>query len=385
MQGDKTIQFWEDYHDKNEAEEWISRPGDELNQMILDQIYSRNENKANQKFGFRKRVFSILEIGCGTSTLIRDLKKFIEERHPTVEVVAYGTDVSEVCITSNRKRDDVCARPTSTTASENDNDDGGNRIDETKKPRGLLKYEVLDVLHGEPSLKDWDLIIDKGCLDTFLFRSRTRSTSYPESLRTLLDKIHGWLTTESISNCVSTDDCKQHGALDVDMNQQRQQPTSTPSVYICITPRQKFKILRDYAGFSSVKRYPLPKTYRSKLEKKKNIKRDKEGFQSGDNDDDTIGSQNAGYMFVCSKNSSYQVGISIPFPNALNSRNTPNAENQCPNCKITFREFRNQVMKSCDTNRCTRKWIAHCMHCKNDPAKLNLRRTDCDPSITNVH
>jgi hypothetical protein len=402
MQRDKTIQFWDSYHDENDSEEWISKPGEEVLQMIFDQIDDGKRNEDDKQFRCQRRCFTILEIGCGTSTLIRDLKRYIETKHPMVDIVACGTDVSKVCIDVNKKRDCPSARPLSATANDNNTNNVNVVIDEPIDSRGSLWYEVLNVLDGEPSRKNWDLIIDKGCLDTFLFRSRQRGShnkNYPESMRKLLDNLHGWQATAILAGRAAIGHDDQCAALvEIDGNdndnenddeertkQHVQQPGGTPSVYVCITPRSKLKAVRDYAGFSSSRRYSLPKIYRSKLESKKNNENDKEAAEgrhdeTGDSESGespytctTIAS--SGFMFVCTKNDDYQVGVSIPFPTVSSRRtndNPPSDENQCPRCKRIFREFRKEEgFESRGITYCTRKWKSHCIHCKSDPVRTN--------------
>ena len=419
MQRDKTIQFWDSYHNENDSEEWISKPGEEVLQMIFDQIDDCKRNEDDKRFRCQRRCFTILEIGCGTSTLSRDLKRYIERKNPMVEVVACGTDVSKVCIDVNQKRDCLRAvRPPSAIADNNNNTNNVNVNTVIDKPssdsRGSLWYEVLNVLDGEPSRKNWDLIIDKGCLDTFVFRSRQRGShnkNYPQCLRKLLDNLHGWQATAALArpaNDVGNDEqcaaqflpnkidgnynlngdeerAKQHVLQQ--KQQQKQQPGRiTPSVYVWITPRSKLKAVRDYAGFSSVRRYSMPKIYRSKLESRKNNENNKEvapgggldetgNNESGESPDDTCTTIDAssGFMFVCTKNDDYQVGVSMPFPTvSSSSRHTnaspPSDESQCPRCERTFRKFRkDEGFESRGVTYCTRKWKSHCIHCKSDP------------------
>ena len=312
MQKDKTIQFWDDYHDENDSKEWISTPGEELLAMIFDQICNDGkESVFQQQCGSARLCFSVLEIGCGTSTLARDLKRYIEERNPMIDVIACGTDVSTVCIEINTKRDCCDAPPNSST----DSNDG---VDMGSRSRGSLWYEVLNALDGEPSRKNWDLIIDKGCLDTFLFRSRSRGSknkNYPECLRILLDNVHGWQGKDATAGeAAATDDDDQLVAArtsqtddnnitddESSTGEQAQPPGRTKSVYLCITPRRKLKAIKDYTGFSSVERYTLPKSCESTLESKN---------YSSNGDKDASKS----YMYVCTKNDDYEVGVSMPFP-----------------------------------------------------------------------
>eukprot|EP00536_Pseudo-nitzschia_multiseries_P002506 jgi/Psemu1/146346/gw1.34.111.1 len=329
MQRDKTIQFWDDYHDEKDSEEWISTPGKELLEMISDQVALST-------------VVSILEIGCGTSTLVRDLKWHIEERDPRTTVIACGSDVSRVCIDANRKRDCPCPNDGTECSSNNNGNDNDNDNDNNNNA-------------GEPSRRNWDVIVDKGCLDTFLFRSRQRGAQnkiYPESLRIVLDKIHG--------------------------NRSR---------YIFVSPRSKIKAVRDYAGFASVRKYPLPGICRSQLEGKKGNINISINIGSGGGAENTFSPGNEsvvaspGYMFVCTKNDAYRPGISQAFScdnksnNNSNSSNNSNSNNsndatvptddsRCPRCPLTFRDFRKaEQMDHRGVNYWTRRWKAHGLHC----------------------
>ena len=160
------------------------------------------------------------------------------------------------------------------------------------------------------------------------------------------------------------------------------QPGGTASLYICITPRNKLKALRDYAGFSSVKRYPLPKVRsaaepRGKLVGRKTEERKKQEDRRCDNHHPTNFSP-PGYMFVCNKNNEYQVGVSKPFAivgnnhnNHKNHDNPVNDETECPTCKQTFREFRkDENLEFRGAIFWSRKFKAHRIHCKSDPVRV---------------
>ena len=384
MQSDKTIQFWDEYHHENDSEEWISKPGEELLAMIFDQIHDgragiEEENKLQRK----KRCVSILEIGCGTSTFVRDMKRHIEERHPMIKVIACGTDVSAVCINVNNKRDCHYVCHGSSTNDDLYRTVDNNAIEMGKNTDGTLWYEVLNLLDGEPSRQNWDLIIDKGCLDTFLFRSRQRGARkklYPESLRTILDNLHGWLATTATTRSTAAG-CGNE-KIEQEKEEQRVKQELQPlvgrgGVYVCVTPRAKVKAMRDYAGFSSVKRYPLPKTYRSKLEGKKN-----DGRCSNSCGNDYRDSP--GYLFVCTKKDEYNPGISLAFPadgSGNNNSTLQSEEDECPRCMMTFREFRkDEGIKFRGLMYWTRKWKAHHIHCKGGSVSANQKSKDEDPS-----
>lgn len=364
MQRDKTIQFWDDYHDENDADEWISKPGEELLEMIIDQI--QIGDKDDEKFISQRGCVSVLEIGCGTSTLVRDLKEYIEKKNPMVDVIACGTDVSKVCIDANTKRD--CTK------------EHGDEI--RSDSRGSLWYEVLNVLNdSNPSRQNWDLIIDKGCLDTFLFRSRQRgiqNKNYPKALRILLDNIHRWQGNTSITEPTNID----HQKIREDVDEKRTNPQvplrrERPGVYICITPRPKLKAVRDYAGFSSVRRYKLPKYYGATLESKGNNGNKEERFETGRVEKSNDGGS-PGFVFVCTRNDEYEVGVSIPFPSASSSssgqgnQNPPNDTSKCSRCEQTYLEFRTKGGLECRGEAyCSRKWKSHIVHCKSGPIKTN--------------
>ncbi|VEU45147.1 unnamed protein product [Pseudo-nitzschia multistriata] len=366
MQSDKTIQFWDDYHTENNSLEWISKPGKELLAMISDQLeIEKNEDDNgcgdNDDARGRNKVVSMLEIGCGTSTLVRDVKSYVEERHSGISVVACGSDVSRVCIDTNRKRD-----------CESVDGDYSNKT--PGKGESSIWYEVLNILEGEPSRRNWDVIIDKGCLDTFLFRSRQRGAQnrvYPESLRLVLDKIHGWLaaTTPVGGSC--------GGGLD--SNRTNSSGTGGKSRFIFITPRSKIKAVRDYSGFSSVRRLPLPPMYRATLESKQccRINDNTEAgaaFRNDINSSKTIPGKESvlspGYMFVCTRNDAYQPGVSQVFVSNGSTRGSvPTDDNRCPCCLLTFRDFRKaENVEFRGEAYWTRRWKAHGLHCRGTTA-----------------
>ncbi len=359
MQREKTIQFWDNYHGENDSDEWISKPGEQLLEMILEHIDMGS--KDDEEHRSQKRCFSVLEIGCGTSTLVRDLKEYIGKRHPTVDVIACGTDVSKVCINANTKRD--CPQQSPTDTNEDERTDC---CDRESSSRESLWYEVLNVLDGKPSRQNWDLIIDKGCLDTFLFRSRQRGTQnkvYPESLRTLLDNIHKWQDSPLKR--------KSSNLNDDYVSAER------PRIYVCISPRPKLKAVRDYAGFSSVRKYKLPKNYGATLESK-NHDCHEDSKKNSSRNSNKVADNSPGFMFVCTRNDDYQVGISTPFPSKSGvpgNSNPSNDETTCPRCEMNYLEFRKDgVMESRGEPYCLRKWKSHIIHCKGDPLGFSENR-----------
>lgn len=182
--------------------------------VLLDEILmmfpqrSQEDDSAGQ--------LNTLEIGCGVSKLSRCLlQRLKQKRAGTNDLVSYrfvATDISEVCI-------DQCSLRDSQFISS---------LNETNKD--TLKYETLDILTSKPT-RQYHVILDKGTLDTFLFRSkRTKKGSelYPSLLLPLLNNIHAWL--------------KSGGK------------------YIIISPRGRIKAVRDYIGFNNINVFPLMST-----------------------------------------------------------------------------------------------------------------------------
>jgi hypothetical protein len=164
---EKTIQFWNDLHaatagDQPETkQEWIYESSDHLFQMILAPIIMTDDDENDDT---KKNVVQILEIGCGTSTLAADLCDYWnrtyyynnsasdpqEEDRPwrrRRRMTMVATDTSAVCIEqqrANNQHPDQCS------------------------------YEVWNILEPRDDNDKWkfDLVVDKGCVDTILFRAK---------------------------------------------------------------------------------------------------------------------------------------------------------------------------------------------------------------------
>ncbi|KAL7547202.1 hypothetical protein ACHAWF_010517 [Thalassiosira exigua] len=263
-----------------------------------------------------KRV-DVLEIGCGVSQLSRSLlqrllhKNINQNQAHQFDFVA--ADISTVCIEHNRKRD-------SDFVASLDNADGS------------LHYKVLDALEERrltssgPSypIPKYDIILDKGTLDTFLFRSkRTKkgSTAHPPLLTHLLNNIHSWLRN------------------------------SCGSKYIIISPRSKIKSVRDFQGFASVRR------------KKIDIRElgSHAVLVKGNGEHASVPKSNA-YVYECVKNDSYSPDRHEPYSNMIES--TSNGKSSCV-CGLSFKEFLGNNNTS-DQGEVvwTRRWINHRVHCK---------------------
>lgn len=304
FQNEQTIKFWEDYHKSNASKEWILQPSTDLLEFLRLQ-FPRSSPSPDLK---------LLEIGSGTSTLARDIWRYVitinkndgqKKRQTTVQMTV--TDVSAACIQINKERD-------------------ASLLDKNEFNNGnTLNYRTLDAIN--PPKEDLDsfscnyhVVLDKGCLDTFLFRSRNRggiNKSYSTMLQTLLDNIWSWLKDDG--------------------------------VYLIISPRAKLKAVRDYAGFRSVQRHALPAT-----------------IAKGDLVNQEKNASSPGYVYVCNKNTEYKIGGRIPaFAGVTNDQDLPNDNAECPKCGIIFAEFRNSaIFKGRKTTFLIRQWKGHCQHCK---------------------
>lgn len=252
MQKPGTLQFWDDFYRTQNvaaaeggAKEWIAQPSRALFRFLLEratdassppplemaltydpnthspECVTRNVNTRISEMSKNSNndCFRILEIGCGTSRLSRELWTFLhnennqwgdeigamsthqkwKSRSQSSSFFILATDVSPVCIQQNQDRDkDI--------------------------PCTELAYEVFNLTESKLDprfLHSFDWILDKGCLDTFLFRSKKQRGNLSLLITTVLDNINKMLTLNG--------------------------------VYIILSPRSKLKTLREYEGFDVVR------------------------------------------------------------------------------------------------------------------------------------
>lgn len=298
MQKESTLKFWDDFHETEGAKEWIVHPTAELFDLIYAECSSVREDGR----------FQVLEIGCGTSTMAREFWKYISGIKNERDFHVRSTDVSQVCV-------DACfARDKDLT---NVSDQGG-----TVAGGCGLNYTTLNVLETpvEAERGAWSVILDKACLDTFMFRSRHRGLkkAYPELVQTALDNI--WTLM------------------------------APGGVYMLMSPRTKLKAVRDYVGFSSVERRAVQSEEKGgKICSKNNTTRKER--------------DEACYMYICRKNLNYVVGKTTAFRE--NYRSLPMDEEQCPACGLLFGVFRNgEDADGRGVVFWSREWQNHCIHCK---------------------
>ena len=304
MQKERTLQYWDDYHREHDSKEWILQPTPEVLKMI------------HSHFPRTEKPLRILEIGCGTSTMARDLWLYAAmqqegEQDGVGGTYMCATDVSPACIKVNKERDDgICSGFQGSTS------------------KLSLEYRVLNILDGNKANDEppWDVIVDKGCLDTFMFRSRQRGENheYCDLLQRVLDNLWRWM-----------DDA---------------------GVYLLISPRPRLKAVRDYAGFASVEKHAF-ETESSAGALVGREKRDGKQCPGKRNPD--------GYIYVCRKNASYFIGQTPAFNTKINHREVPLDDAECINCGVNFFDFRRgEAVEGRGVVFWTRQWTGHCQHCK---------------------
>jgi SAM-dependent methyltransferase len=257
-QKQETIDFWNVYHHKVDQKEWIVKPSSNLLNYLQRWILKNT---------------TVLEIGCGTSHLSRYL--FLCNRFTGTSFLV--TDVSPVCIDFNHKRD-------------------ASLLSDS------FQYQVLDALDPplEERKQNFDVVMDKGCLDTFLYRS-----SHGEKLvLSLLDNIYQMLKIDG--------------------------------QYLIFTPRKKIRLVRDYNGFQFVDRLQLS-SYNSDV---------------GDLD----GKTEKYVVFLHVYRKSDQV-----HPSTGEMKNEDGIPDTCSTCGKTFHDF---CKPNDIAAKMVRRWKGHRMHCK---------------------
>lgn len=310
-QNHKTKQYWDGFYSKlpnhpitpeddtSSRFEWIVANSYPLLDEILEKFPEFSDNSLNSKIRLE-----VLEIGCGVSELSRCLlERLIENRSSFHQRVSFGfdaTDISEVCIDQCHQRDQTFID--SLQDSSNDS----------------LQYKTLDILTTEPT-QQYDVILDKGTLDTFLFRSKRTnkgSEPYPPLLLPLLNNIHGWL--------------KNGGR------------------YLIISPRGRIKAVRDYIGFQSVRRVAF------------NLDNLGGAVLMKSNADSTT--KNEVYIYECVRNDDYNPQSDEPFRSTAKAVDDQSA---CAKCQQTFKEFRGKVeVEHQGKIVWERKWNNHVLHCR---------------------
>uniref|UniRef100_A0A7S2XQA9 Methyltransferase domain-containing protein n=1 Tax=Attheya septentrionalis TaxID=420275 RepID=A0A7S2XQA9_9STRA len=388
----RTTQFWERYYtveeetassssfasqqkDSSSKEEWILQDTPAVLDTILDALPPpRSKSQSNQNSMPTTTVMRILEIGCGTSRLSRSLLEHLiwkrehnphnnnnnnrideaTNHHGSNQFVSYdmtATDVSGACIQRNTQRDLTYM--------------DSFLSDQESPHRDKLCYETLDIVGNVSSLPQhmlarYNCILDKGCLDTFLYRassserkSRGNTTTtmtprattthsnhraYPPVLLSLLDNVHSLL--------------------------------NEGGRYIIITPRGKIKSVRDFAGFQHVQRicidaHQVGKGLLGHETTTTTATSNTQNDTNKKNDDkkkmEMPQKKEVAYMHICTVNSKYRPQKDDPFPNVVNT-SLQSDTTTCPKCGITFHAYRNGELGK--ETYWSRRWNGHMTHCK---------------------
>ena len=380
LQKEETIQFWNELHaataGKDEQspanhhsnkKEWIVHPNEALLDILWRQI---RMNHLLRHKNSKHRHLRILEIGCGTSTLSADLfhYNYDDNRHAKhgngnrasaavhndsqdsgnvsgLEIVA--TDVSEVCIQQQQqKRQHERLQQNDTLHS--------HSTDEC----GTLEYRVWNVTEPPPPdfIGSFDVVLDKGCLDTFLYRSRQRGPGVNVLVQRVLAHVHACLSSSSSSSSFSSS--SSHNCTE----------EASCSRYFVISPRRKHKSLRDYPGFTKLERHDLDsnRSTHSNTSTSMTIQPgDLDGHQQNKKNP-CRGEQPNMFLHVCTKNSKFDPNNNDDDGhNDTDSRTIPTDNSKCLHCQMTFYQYRQG--ENLDGRGCSfwyRRWKGHTTHCR---------------------
>ena len=382
MQRSQTVEFWNQHHERQRNQEWIVHPSSnsliqKIVPLLLDLIEQRSKDGAkdrtkrgdgeggdgddgddddshggpdedlHQDHHERQQqqqqqqpttTLNVLEIGCGTSQFSKEIFTALgkKKKNKNAHFHFVVTDVSQVCIDSNRKRDAVflqesCGRfhyqvlDAVSCKSTRDNKDEDENKDENKDEDASLSI----IKNGH-----FDVVLDKGCLDTFLFRS---ARNVHDSLTTsLMNRIVSWL-----------------GNNDGNGNDNG---NGNEKYYIVCSPRPKIKALRDFQGWNKIERFIV----NDELADLEGI--DDESQDNTSTTTSTTTSTRQVYLFICSKNDNYTPGEGPAFVDVYQKEADSHPETTCRICGLTLKEFANGL--SLHNKKLLRQWKGHRLHCK---------------------
>lgn len=316
MQRTKTVDFWNEHHQRKTNQEWIVRPSSNtLIQKLIPLLVpivqeTRNEEieeKSNGEDNIDKNKSQpslLLEIGCGTSQLGKEIYSLLNRQGRFVI-----TDVSPICIERSKVRDKKLIQ----------------------ESNGNFNYQVLDAASCTDTSLDghlFHLLLDKGCLDTFLFRSERKVQNI--LVENLLNRVHAWMI----------------------------------QYYLVISPRSKIKTLRDFQGFKNVERFILDDDL-ADLEGVKEAESGLEGKMTMDelstiNTTPVSEEQKQVYLFICTKNNDYVPGVGAAFVDCYEKNANEDLELTCRSCTLLFDNF----CLGLPMKKRVRQWKGHRLHCK---------------------
>ena len=304
----KAAAFWDGFYAESTSDEWILDVDEALVGAVVealpkrDGVTSSSSPPPSPPSPSGQRV---LEIGCGSSTLgLEVYKALLSTSKVGCPLTVECTDVSSLVVSQCTHRDS------------------------SHFPR--LSYSVLDALSslGPPSHPSTlSCVLDKGCLDTFLFRYPTSATigSPPKPLvHALLDNIHSALSPDG--------------------------------VYVLVSPRKRIQQLRDYRGFLTVeRRVPDASFSRGKLDRAGEVANAAPPSPSRK----PLGSA---YIYVCTKDPSYSPTSVPSLAFRFDAAADPLAgAEECGKCKMVRGEGAARGYND-------RKWVGHLRHCQNSVA-----------------
>jgi SAM-dependent methyltransferase len=154
--------FWDDFYTTNGPTDWITKPP--LHFLLPSMLPGSS------------CTMRVLDIGCGTSPLSLELLHHITIAHPAVETTALALDLSEAAIQHLK----------------------------SAHPHPSITYSTCDLTTPELRTKasgQWDVVLDKGTSDTFLYRTDTRLST--TILTQLYTDINGMLSPDGVY-CIVT-------------------------------------------------------------------------------------------------------------------------------------------------------------------------------------
>jgi len=253
------------------------------------------------------------------------------------------------------------------------------------------------------------LILDKGCLDTLFFRSKTyvkkQNSLHPPIITNLLHNIHQMLQPEGSQTNNETVGSSGEGCNDTTN-------TNISGVYFLITPRPKIKAIRDFNGFQKpIQRIRIDhgllekststnsatraseENHRHKLGRL--VQRGQSHIPNKQTASNSSRSQLKSslkptssppvYIFLCTRNDNYTIGKDpvysyspangthsalTPTTNTIPKTPTtipPNDRTTCPKCHMSFLEFRRgKPLQGKGIVSWVRRWNGHCTHCRTE-------------------